>query len=155
MTTLTQGAAEDFRERFRLALLAASDTIMNELLGEIGAHAPDNCTGARDADLPALFPALDAQFLRNLAHAGVTVEEEEARVPTCPNCRSTRVRVQFTGTCELTPDGSEDCGDHEYDDGSGAVCATCGFGSILSVFRRAGLTAAEAEDAADQRARSQ
>lgn len=74
MTKLDYDAAEDRRERFRLAVLHAMDESMNRIWLELGVSPRDNCTGARDADLPELFKALDAQFALNCAHAGVVLE---------------------------------------------------------------------------------
>ena len=53
---------------------------------------------------------------------------------TCPACESERITVTFSGTCLLTADGSEDYGDHEYDDDSPAVCQSCGHSAPLSAF---------------------
>jgi hypothetical protein len=74
--TISAEQFDDFRERYRLALLAGSDRIMGELCLELGVAASDNLAGARDADLPELFKGLDAQFSRNLAYVGVAVEGE-------------------------------------------------------------------------------
>ena len=45
----------------------------------------------------------------------------------CPEClEDNDLSVTFTGVCNLTPGGSEDCGDHEWDDESACSC-TCGW----------------------------
>jgi hypothetical protein len=71
---LREDSYVDLRERFRLAMLSAADDAMNEIVSTGGAtylQFRDNCVGARDADLPELFKALDAQFDRNLKHGGI------------------------------------------------------------------------------------
>ena len=46
----------------------------------------------------------------------------------CPNCKhQDHLHVVHMGTCLLTFDGSEDCGDHEYDDDSHVDCRSCGW----------------------------
>lgn len=57
----------------------------------------------------------------------------------CPTCRSPyHLEVTFTGTCKLTPDGTEDAGDHEYDEKAHCLCSECGwrgdFGEATSAF---------------------
>ncbi len=54
----------------------------------------------------------------------------------CPGClEDDSLRVTFTGTCLLTNDGSEDDGDHEWDDDSPCQCSRCNFSAPVSVFR--------------------
>jgi hypothetical protein len=44
----------------------------------------------------------------------------------CPECkRGDRLHVSFHGICLLTPDGSEDCGAHEWGDESPCSCRAC------------------------------
>lgn len=53
----------------------------------------------------------------------------------CPKCQSdSKIEVAFAGLCRLTPDGSEDVGDHEYDEDSLAQCGACGHTGRLSTF---------------------
>lgn len=41
----------------------------------------------------------------------------------CPQCKKgDKLRVSFTGECVLTPDGTEDDGDHEWDNDSPVFC---------------------------------
>ncbi len=52
----------------------------------------------------------------------------------CPNCHEDhRLHVSFAGICWLTEEGSEDCGDHEWDHDSECVCG-CGFGGEVHLF---------------------
>lgn len=45
----------------------------------------------------------------------------------CPACDGDeRFTVEFSGQCQLTSDGSEDCGDHEWDGASVMTCGDCG-----------------------------
>lgn len=54
----------------------------------------------------------------------------------CPKCSAdNRIEITSTGTCRLTPCGSEDCGDHEWDDKSEASCGSCGFSAQLVNFK--------------------
>lgn len=53
----------------------------------------------------------------------------------CPECGDTRILVQFTGTCEITADGSTDVGSHEYDQTSPAQCVACDYSAALSAFQ--------------------
>lgn len=50
----------------------------------------------------------------------------------CPKCKADdRLKVEFTSTALLTPHGSEDCGNHEWDDDSAITCGHCGaFGTV-------------------------
>lgn len=70
---LREDTYNDLRDRFRDRILGAADTAMNELVSTGASYLEfrDNCTGARDADLPEFFKGLDAQFDRNLKHAGI------------------------------------------------------------------------------------
>ena len=44
----------------------------------------------------------------------------------CPICHhDDRIEVTFTGTCLLTGSGSEDNGDHEWDESSPCMCRHC------------------------------
>ena len=45
---------------------------------------------------------------------------------TCPKCGSDQdLRVAFKGVCKMTANGSEDSGDHDWDDDSACWCASC------------------------------
>lgn len=77
MAEITYDYFTDLRDTFRQDVLAAMDRSMNELLPRIGCTPTRNDIGARDADLPRLFRALDDQFERNLKVAGFTVEGRE------------------------------------------------------------------------------
>ena len=45
----------------------------------------------------------------------------------CPNCKGDDgFTVNFTGVARITSDGTEDCGDHEWDDESTLICY-CGW----------------------------
>jgi hypothetical protein len=53
----------------------------------------------------------------------------------CPKCYDdSEITITFTGTCKLVPDGSEDCGDHEWNDDSAATCGACGFAGVVKDF---------------------
>jgi len=44
----------------------------------------------------------------------------------CPKCkRGDALQIVATTTVRLYPDGTEDHGDHEWDDASGASCREC------------------------------
>lgn len=54
----------------------------------------------------------------------------------CPKCGDdSEIVVTFTGTCKLVSDGTEDCGDHEWDDDSYVRCDACGHESTVTFFR--------------------
>ena len=54
----------------------------------------------------------------------------------CPQCGNDhRLDISFLGTCTLTPDGSEDSGDHEWDDTSQIVCHYCGHNGLVRDFQ--------------------
>lgn len=73
---ITQDYYEQLRDRYRSYMLDASDKAMNEIAATCSVLTfRDNCSGARDADLPKFFKALDAQFVKNLAHGGSIVED--------------------------------------------------------------------------------
>lgn len=45
---------------------------------------------------------------------------------TCPECKKgDNLRLAFNGLCSLTIDGTEDDGDHEWDNDSFAMCRNC------------------------------
>lgn len=53
----------------------------------------------------------------------------------CPQCKEKAyLKVDFTGICRLTPDGSEDVGPHTWDGNSACICTTCGFKGVASMF---------------------
>lgn len=53
----------------------------------------------------------------------------------CPKCLDMdQLEISFTGTARLTYDGSEDCGDHEWDDTSACSCRNCGFSAPAAAF---------------------
>ncbi len=55
----------------------------------------------------------------------------------CPKCKQgDSLSVTFIGTCELVPDGTEDAGNHEWDDESAASCG-CGWGGTVKDFEQA------------------
>ena len=57
----------------------------------------------------------------------------------CPRCgRGDLLDVEFTGVCRLTADGSEDIGDHSFDDNSQADCQACGWSGVVGSLREAG-----------------
>jgi hypothetical protein len=54
----------------------------------------------------------------------------------CPECgKDDRLHVSFKGQALLTPYGSEDSGDHEWDDDSEILCGHCDTHSALKFFR--------------------
>jgi len=75
MHLITLDHREELLSVFRDMALLAMDKAMNRIAHEQNWAARDNCTGARDADLPELFKGIDAQFDRNLAHLGVIVRD--------------------------------------------------------------------------------
>jgi hypothetical protein len=80
MQTITAEQFESMREIWRADMLYQMDRIMERL--DRRAHPlnfGDDPPGATDGDLPGLFRVLDAQLVRNLARAGVTVEDAERR----------------------------------------------------------------------------
>jgi hypothetical protein len=68
---LTAAQWEGEREMFRDSLLAALDRYAVAMLTALEVPPPDTTPGATDKDLPELFKALDAQFARIMARAGV------------------------------------------------------------------------------------
>ena len=55
----------------------------------------------------------------------------------CPKCgQEDRFKIVALITCDVTDDGSEPVGDHEWDDHSATRCAECGFDGELKEFRR-------------------
>lgn len=75
--TATPDECETMRDTFRDGVLAAMDSTMRKVFMEqFGGMATEKWgkAGARDADLPELFKAIDAQFYRNLAYNGVTTD---------------------------------------------------------------------------------
>lgn len=69
---LTEKQYEDEREAFRFAVLSALDKQTRQTCAKLSGHLPQPCPGAQDCDLPALFPALDAQFERVMLRHGYT-----------------------------------------------------------------------------------
>lgn len=61
---------DDIRETFRLEVLAALDRVTERLCDAGGFDLPKGGTGATDADLPHLFPAIDAQMERVVQRLG-------------------------------------------------------------------------------------
>lgn len=54
----------------------------------------------------------------------------------CPKCGDDAdLHVTFTGTCRLVGNGSEDCGDHEWDNDSLCLCGECGHELTVDDFR--------------------
>lgn len=46
----------------------------------------------------------------------------------CPDCgNDDQLLIDFVGTARLYPDGTEDCGDHTWDDKSACRCDGCGW----------------------------
>jgi hypothetical protein len=55
----------------------------------------------------------------------------------CPKCaQDDRFKIVALITCDVTDDGSEAVGDHEWDDTSATRCVECGFDGELKEFRR-------------------
>jgi hypothetical protein len=55
----------------------------------------------------------------------------------CPKCGQVdRFRIVAFITCDVTDDGSEPSGDHEWDDHSATRCPECGFDGELKEFRK-------------------
>ena len=70
--TISRDHYEELRDVFRADVLNAMDCSMNRIhSSRIVLNFPDNCVGARDEDLPALFERLDRQFRLNLKHGGI------------------------------------------------------------------------------------
>lgn len=54
----------------------------------------------------------------------------------CPRCfTALDLRVTYTGTCKLTPEGSEDVGNHDWDEHSLCRCMRCEFSAPVSAFQ--------------------
>lgn len=54
----------------------------------------------------------------------------------CPRCfADLDLRVTYTGTCKLTPEGSEDVGGHEWNEDSKCRCMRCDFASTVAAFQ--------------------
>lgn len=79
MQTITSEQFESMREVWRADLLYQMDRTMERLDRRAHPLKFDGPPGATDGDLPALFRVFDAQLVRNLARAGVTVEDAERR----------------------------------------------------------------------------
>ena len=57
----------------------------------------------------------------------------------CPNCsRNDRFTITAIVACEVTDDGSEPVGDHEWDDASSTRCPECGRAGLMREFRERG-----------------
>jgi hypothetical protein len=55
----------------------------------------------------------------------------------CPNCgQEDRFKIVALITCDVTDDGSDPVGDHEWDDHSATRCPECGFSGELKEFGR-------------------
>lgn len=55
----------------------------------------------------------------------------------CPACgQSDRFTITFTGSADVTDDGSDDAGDHEWDEKSDCICAECNQMGIVKDFKR-------------------
>ena len=55
----------------------------------------------------------------------------------CPKCgQEDRFKIVALITCDVTDDGSEPVGDHEWDDHSATRCSECGFDGELKDFRK-------------------
>src|SRR6516165_5319229 len=55
----------------------------------------------------------------------------------CPKCgQEDRFKIVALITCDVTDDGSEPVGDHEWDDHSATRCSECGFDGELKDFHR-------------------
>jgi hypothetical protein len=58
----------------------------------------------------------------------------------CPECGSRgRFSIACTTTCLFDDSGSEDDGDHEYDEKSSCSCRSCGHGGTVADFTIEGL----------------
>lgn len=101
VTIIPRDKYEEMRDVFREYVLAAMDSTMNEIASTKtpALKFPDNCTGARDVDLPELFKALDAQFDRNLLHGGLRAESDApATAPITPeHSKDELFRVAYEG----------------------------------------------------------
>lgn len=61
----------------------------------------------------------------------------------CPECgQRHRFHITFTGVCEVTEDGSEDAGDHEWTNESTCRCGHCDASATVLDFTIDGLDAA-------------
>jgi hypothetical protein len=55
----------------------------------------------------------------------------------CPKCgQEDRFKIVALITCDVTDDGSDPVGDHEWDDTSPTRCPECGFSGELKDFRK-------------------
>jgi hypothetical protein len=71
MRTITRDQYDQILEVWRADLLYQMDRTMERCERRFKPVPPTRTPGARDADLPRLFEALDAQLRRNLAHRGI------------------------------------------------------------------------------------
>lgn len=54
----------------------------------------------------------------------------------CPRCgEAQRLHIVITCSAELTIDGSDTFGDHEWDDRSACSCPECGHSGLVADFR--------------------
>lgn len=69
----------------------------------------------------------------------------------CPKCKlDGDLQVTFTGTCRLTSDGSEDIGNHEYDDTHNCFCGDCGYEATVAEFRIKNQPVVEGDGGGDE-----
>lgn len=55
----------------------------------------------------------------------------------CPQCgNADKLEITIICTAELTIDGTEALGDHDWDDGSRCRCPDCGAGGLVGDFRK-------------------
>lgn len=71
----------------------------------------------------------------------------------CPECgQEDQFKITALITCEVTDDGSEPVGDHDWDDESNTHCPGCGFAGKLRYFRTGSQLPPDPEGMNDRRA---
>jgi hypothetical protein len=73
----------------------------------------------------------------------------------CPKCgQEERFKIVALITCDVTDEGSEPVGDHEWDDHSATRCPVCGFDGKLKEFRKKPELPPNPDSESDSNARS-
>lgn len=100
--------------------------------------------------MPITLPTLTAaEFTARFPAAnGVDYADTLLEDMACPACGyRRRFKIQFTGQCLVSSEGSEDCGDHEWDAESPCRCHACDATGTVLDFTIEGLDALLAEQA--------
>ena len=74
---MTPDEADKLKDYFRRAILETMDFWAMEQFPDAHHVKANRSPGATDADLPHIFPAIDAQFDRLIERCGVTIDAED------------------------------------------------------------------------------